>query len=390
MSTLDGKDEMLEPRPADPPAPRARDGWVRTKAILWFVGVVGFIAALSVILQVTAWIIPGLIVLALIIALPIAWLRRRRSRPTRPFTGTWLRSALATTLVLGILLAAPVFYFAIRSAARPATVPMAVLTNGEREIVFQGMQHVGSEAFYKSVVYDLQDALSRGYVLYYEGVQDSTPEANAWFKQTIGQGQDLSALYSQLGDVCRISFQGPFFAALDRAAVANPGQHVKADVTTAQLLQEHRRLMATDPAYAAAMDGPAEVEAGRSSTGKSMASVTSFLHSGPKGRAEIGGILCRGFMTAQDAGGGLDEPEQRDKLILDYRNRVLAGMLLKDSRPRIYVTYGAKHLPGIIDLLRQQDPRWRVGSLHWVRTMDAPPEATGTLAGVEAGALPAR
>ena len=33
------------------------------------------------------------------------------------------------------------------------------------------MAHVGTESFYKTVIYDLQHAIADGYVIYYEGVK---------------------------------------------------------------------------------------------------------------------------------------------------------------------------------------------------------------------------
>lgn len=49
-------------------------------------------------------------------------------------------------------------------------VPLATLSNGQKTVVFQGMQHVASEDFFKSVVFDLEKALVDGYTLFYEGV----------------------------------------------------------------------------------------------------------------------------------------------------------------------------------------------------------------------------
>jgi uncharacterized protein YbaP (TraB family) len=68
-----------------------------------------------------------------------------------------------------------------------------------------------------------------------------------------------------------------------------------------------------------------------------------------------------------------------NKLILAYRNRVLASALLAEPRGRIYVTYGAEHLSGVIALLKKADPRWRLVSVKWTRTIDSPEKLVGTL-----------
>jgi hypothetical protein len=96
---------------------------------------------------------------------------------------------------------------------------LASLPNGQKTVVFQGMQHIGSEDFYKSVVFDLEQALADGYTLFYEGVMPvaGRPDLTDWFNQTLrGTKQGLSA-----GCVCpwhrpaalHAAFTGPHPAA---------------------------------------------------------------------------------------------------------------------------------------------------------------------------------
>ena len=67
-------------------------------------------------------------------------------------------------------------------------MPQITMTNGQKTIIFQGMQHVATEGFYKSVVYDLENSLSQDYVFLYEGVKPSTPEIDKWFETLITGG----------------------------------------------------------------------------------------------------------------------------------------------------------------------------------------------------------
>lgn len=50
----------------------------------------------------------------------------------------------------------------------------------------------------------------------------------------------------------------------------------------------------------------------------------------------------------------------------------LASQLLASSHQKIYVTYGAAHLPGVMELMRHE-PGWKVASVQRMRTI-APPE----------------
>ncbi|TVV71033.1 hypothetical protein FOY91_17720 [Sphingomonas solaris] len=263
----------------------------------------------------------------------------------------------------------------------PAMVPQATLTNGVRTIVFQGMQHVGTEPFYKSVVYDLESALSDDYALFYEGVRPANPADDAWFDRTVTGGADLGTTYRDLAGLCGLRFQNDYFGLLARDARLHPASHVVADVSTADLHAEYDRLMRTDAVFADAMREKERARAGAGSVKPDgLERIVAFMRSGTDGQREIGGVLCRGFMTLvmrKDA--SADSEDQSEKLILDYRNRVLARALLDDPRPRIYVTYGAKHLPGVLRLLQRNDPRWRIASVKWLRTIDRPDDLTGTI-----------
>lgn len=350
---------------------------VRAATILWFLGGIGFLLALPVLFQAW-WPIPlAVVLLAFALAWPLAWLWRRFVRSGR-LRSAWVPVGIAFTFVIAMLLAAPVYYLASITEMRPALVPQATLTNGEKRIVFQGMQHVGAARFYKGVAFDLEDALARGYVLFYEGVANSTPADDRWFQEVATHGRDLTGAYRELGEVCGLDFQSDYLHVVVNDSLVHPRNHVVADVNTTQLRAEYDRLMGTNRDFAAAM--AKKVEA---TDTDGLDRIVGWLRRGTDGQRELAGVLCRGVMTltmvhSNDASARQD----LDPLILDYRNRVLADRLLREPRRAIYVTYGAKHLPGTFALLRAADPRWRVGSVKWLRTIDSPESYSANLPGI--------
>jgi hypothetical protein len=55
---------------------------------------------------------------------------------------------------------------------------------------------------------------------------------------------------------------------------------------------------------------------------------------------------------------------------------------MEDPHDKIFITYGARHLSGVLDLLKQQDPNWKVATVKWMRTIEAPKRRIeGKLAG---------
>lgn len=350
---------------------------IRIGVVAWFIAGVGFLLGVPILLQAWWAAFPLLVLLAVLLALPIAWIWKRfvSHRRLRP---AWIKAAIAVTFALTILLASPVYYFAFLTQLKPALVPQVTLTNGNKQIVFQGMQHVGSERFYQHVVFDLEDALTRGFILFYEGVSPSSPDNDRWFDRTVTGGQDLTQSYRDLGRLCGLRFQSDFLQVVVRDQLVHPGNHVVADVSTAQLRTEYDRLMKADPAFSQVMAARVP-DSGSSGFEK----IVEFLRSGTDGQREIAGTICRGFMTmVMNRSNDPAVRDDLDALILDYRNRVLARRLLIEPRRRIYVTYGAKHLAGLFGLLKQADPTWRVASVKWVRTIDAPESYSATLPGI--------
>jgi hypothetical protein len=346
--------------------------WARVAAIIWFLAGIAFLLSIPIVLQASVWIIVGIIILAILIAGAAAFILARLAGGK--VTSRWMKGAIALIFLLTAMVAFPVYYAATLTQLSPAMVPQAVLSNGQKTVVFQGMQHVGTEVFFKTVVYDLEDALSRGSVAYYEGVKPSNPADDAWFDRTITGGADLSKAYRELGEVCGLHFQSDYFGLLGRDAKEHPAAHVVADVDTAQLRGEYERLMRTDPAFAKAIRAREAKPVEDNTDG--LERVVNFLRTGSAEQKETGAVLCRGYMTYASRRTRADEI---DKLILAYRNRVLAGALLAEPRRRIFVTYGAAHLPGVLNLLQKADPRWTVQTVKWSRTIDSQENLSGKL-----------
>ena len=356
---------------------RLKQWGIRLSTILWFLGGLAFLLSLPMVLQASPLIFLAIILLAALGATLLAWIIEK-IRHKGCFRALWVKAAVVITFLLTILVASPIYYAVIITQVSPAMVPQATLSNGRKIIVFQGMQHVATELFYKSVIYDLEDELSRGSVAYYEGVKPSNPQDDKWFDDIITGGTDLSSAYQELGNMCGLKFQGGYFNLIGRDSREHPTAHFVADVSTAQLRAEYERLVRTDPKFAAAMKE--KMDAREVSDGDGLEKVVSFLRKGSDGQRSIAGALCRGVMTYSMRRGGIGKDDvEMEKLILGYRNRVLAAALLAEPRQRIYVTYGAEHLPGVLALLRKADPRWRIVSVKWTRTIDSPEQLVGEL-----------
>ncbi len=349
---------------------------IRLGTVIWFVLGLGFLLSLPIIFDWAIWVFLVILAIAAVLAIPTAWLRRAifDRAHQHSFARHWVHSGLALLFIFCILVAAPIYYLATITETRPAIFPQATLTNGQKTVVFQGMQHFGSENFYKSVIYDLEKALADGYVVYYEAVQTSTPESKAFFEKlsrALTGSSDLAGAYKAIGEACGMKFQKDYFVLLDADKKEHPERHVIADVDAIELKQEYERLLRTDPEFAKAHADDFKETSGENSS-ESMTQAIEWLESGSEGQKKLAGIVCRGIMTLAQAPKENEESGKFDPIILDYRNRALAKRIMEDPHDKIFITYGARHLSGVIELLKQQDPNWKVATVKWMRTIEAP------------------
>lgn len=343
--------------------------------LFWALLLILFLTGLPVLLYVSPTLAGGLAGAALILAIIITWLLRVASyaQSLRPFLFVLLKPFLLVLFLLVSLTTLPIYYLAYKGEVDPLLLPHAEISNGEKTIVFQGMIHIGNEAFYKSVVYDLETALDNGYKLFYEGVKPSTPENDAWFAKT-GAGAELGEKYQDITKVCGVKFQLDYLQLMAHDMEKNPDRHFTADVDTAQLKAEYDRLMRDDSAFAFTMKLTEDAQHQEPGS-KYVAKIIEFIKQNSEGQQRIAGVLCRGvFALALDPTKTSDGP--LNKLILDFRTHNLANAISADPSSKIYITYSAAHLPGVLTLLRKADPRWEIKSVKWLRGMTHPQDDT--------------
>jgi hypothetical protein len=118
----------------------------------------------------------GALWLALIL-FALAGLLVERRAPAYSPRRSFVTFALAGMLGAARLASLPIYYLTFWVQSGSSAVPLVTLSNGQKTVVFQGMQHVASEEFYKSVVFDLERRSqkatrysTKGYSLFRDGL----------------------------------------------------------------------------------------------------------------------------------------------------------------------------------------------------------------------------
>jgi hypothetical protein len=349
------------------------DAAIRLKTLGWALVVIFFLIGAPLLWAASPVIFLAVILAGALIGL-VAHSARRLFTRHRAQSGSGLTAMLIGAGLLTGLVAAPGWWLVLQPALHPLAVPRVTLSDGRREVVFQGMVHVGSEQFYRSVSYDLIRARDAGYVLFFEGVQPGTPEAEAWLDAATQSGGDLNAQYGRIGEICGLSFQGDFLAFLQRDQALDPAHLVTADVTTTEMYEEWQRQVAANPALAEALPQ----SAGTGSAGFSMSHLIE-LAAGLKGsQKDLLAAGCRGMFSV--ILGHSESPDVLNAVILDFRNQRLAEQIAARPDANIYVTYGSGHFPGLFRELQSRDPEWQIVGTNWTTAIVPPDDAAGQLA----------
>ena len=75
---------------------------------------------------------------------------------------------------------------------------------------------------------------------------------------------------------------------------------------------------------------------------------------------KLAGIVCRGVLGMAVSGALCKEKDPSNRVILDFRNKTLARFVDESKSDKIYVTYGAAHLPGLFAELQKRDPKFEI------------------------------
>ena len=255
----------------------------------------------------------------------------------------------------------------------PTAVPLATLSNGQKTVVFQGMQHIGSEDFCKSVVFDLEKALADGYTLFYEGVKPVAgwPDLTDWFNQTLrGTKQVLSAGYKKMAEQCGLSFQLNYFDPIKADMAIHPSRHITADANFLEMKTEYDRLLREDPAFAAGMAAKAaKAQRATSDDGDPFALFLGIVAGATSEQKKLAGIVCRRVLGMAVSCALGEENDPSNRIIVDFRNKRLARYVDESKSDKIYITYGAAHFPGFLAELKHRDSKFSLRSVKGVRPM---------------------
>lgn len=127
----------------------SHDAKICLRTLGWALVAILFLMGVPLLWAASPLILLAVIVAGAVIGISLHWLCIRFRHGVQ--SGSRAGAMLAGVGFLTGLVALPLWWLILQPALHPLTVPRITLGDGKRQVVFQGMVHVGSEQFYRSV-----------------------------------------------------------------------------------------------------------------------------------------------------------------------------------------------------------------------------------------------
>ncbi|MCP4522813.1 MAG: TraB/GumN family protein, partial [Candidatus Gracilibacteria bacterium] len=225
------------------------------------------------------------------------------------------------------------------------------LSNGEKTLVFQKMIHIGSESYYSAIQDEITEYKNKDFTLYFEGVQPGSQENHDKFDIALGIKFDES-LYKNFSKVYGLIPQdNQRFLGLVNDNDVNVDTNIDYIIEKYEALKIERNTPKTPTTPP--IDASKEIINTLSELQGRELLVLQFVN-----KAILSALTKNESLTdsIQENFGNVELFE----IILEGRNQIVADKIISSGDTKIFATYGALHYNGVLELLKQNDPNWKI------------------------------
>lgn len=232
----------------------------------------------------------------------------------------------------------------------PAYMPQYTLTNWDKTVVFQSMAHIWWKWFYNYVAEDLKKHKDEWYLHFFEWVRPGTKENMEEFNKALWMNFDKD-IYTNMSKLYWVTFQD--YSAIIWSQIINPTSDVNIDISVDDIMNEYKKLKT-----------PATTEWDILDYWESMKNLVDNLNQRELklvtyiNRAVLNLLLWNKDIMMKMWKIWNDEIWQ---VIIWKRNEVVTNAIINGKTvKKYYVTYWLLHFDGIFELLKKNDPNWKI------------------------------
>jgi len=245
-----------------------------------------------------------------------------------------------------------------QNSISPAQMPQYELTNWKQTIVFQAMSHIASDSFYEKVAKDIRDLKREWYVLYYEWVKPGTRENSDAFNTALGINFEPE-LYENFSKLYGVSAQNNN----DFLGIVNNLDY-NIDIDINEIMSIYRE-KTWDEQQETSFLQSGEVQDVNSLVIEQL----SQLNEKQLSALRYVNQSILNFMIKQENLRNfiVENVANQDlfSVILWARNEHIASEIQSRGDEKIVIIYGLMHFEGVLRLLQEQDPNWKIISTSY-------------------------
>lgn len=298
-------------------------------------------------------------VLQIILTLLVYWMvlfsihyfwRSFRKKSIMDFNQFMRNFALSATSFIVIITASLGYFGYYHNIQNPLTIEQNTISNGEKTVVFQNMIHIWSENFYEKIAQEITKYKQDGYVYFFEWVKLGSQESSEAFDKALGVEFDEN-LYKNMS---KLYWLVPQDNSKFLWLVNNLDFNV--DTNMDNIIQAYNDLKIernVEKEYKTPVD----------INGQTIETLASL-----QGRElQILVFINQAILSAMTKNDAIMKQiqntfwnEELFEVILHGRNKIVAEEIIQSEYDKIFATYGALHFEGILEILQQNDPNWKI------------------------------
>ncbi len=239
----------------------------------------------------------------------------------------------------------------------PAKMPVYTITNGEKQIIFHGMSHIGTKDFYNRVKESIQYYKKSGFVYYFEWVKPGSKENHEgfdkalWVKFDEKTYENMSQLYGLVNQ------DNQLFLWLVNDLDFN------IDISIDEVMEKYKTIKSQvwveNRTYQAPLDAWELIEKELNRLQPRELAILRYVNK------SFINMIVKSEWIQQSLQDNFSNKELF-QVILDERNKVIADKIIHGEDTKIIMTYGLLHFEWIFNLLKQNSLKWRIEKIDYL------------------------
>lgn len=262
------------------------------------------------------------------------FIRKSGLKLSKPFQGLLLTFPTSIAILFLLILVAPTY------------TPVVEMKNDDgQHLVFLGIQHIGTKAYYNEINERLTTLRSNGHTILHEGIGVSG-EVSVTLKSCAKSKENPS----RMGVVSQPSCIGEY----------HPGD-IYADLNYSEFLNLYTKMLeekhgvSKEEAYNLATSKSAEIKNDAENIKNKLLYYISAK------------MLMLEKITPFFSGEHLKSDDEKYPVIMKERNLVLSNYI--ENLSKSATAYGMAHISGVIELLKHNDRTWQVVNISYIKSL---------------------